>query len=477
MNRNASDPEIGRILAMPGIREVIAVPRTIPRDVREGIAAILADELVNGNSWETRDQGQTIRRLGPLFLMLNAVRGTQTWAKLKSLSSRNRMIALLCLSSTLEALLDTHEEISCGRFPREGIEAVVAFEALIAETLTSWGRKPDLPPGSGRTSPEYYSNIENVRLIHGIVRQMLVPRLEASLHDIYDSIDAIELTSLLSAGRDWDNALTNLQHGDIRDIKRYSDIVRRNRELTAMIDEIGRASTGVSSEGTRLLHHGRSEIHSIITSSDLPYMLPSELLKLQDGLLKYLFFARWAEGKLLTYQLKEPGQAVTENRKRKGPVVALVDTSGSMDGAPGILAKAIVLAAARNFLRDGRAMNVALFSSIGQVIEIDLTNGQFSQFMEFLRSSFGGGTDFDSALRSGLNVLKNARYTYADLLFVTDGMSRLTDQGLIDEWNNLKATRDNQIFTVIVGNDQAGGLEEISDRVYIFGQKSVNKSI
>lgn len=481
--RGAREHEIGRILATPGIREAIAVPRASPRAVREALAAILAEELVLGEAWETRDRDQAIRRLGPAFYILNAARSTEAWERLKALSARNRVIALLCLSSALEALLDTVDEVSCGRFPRTGVESVFAFEALIAETLSLWGRKPGSLPAANVSRLELHALeeidalVESVGLIHQIVRQTLTPRLIASLDEISESVDAIEIASLLSSGRGWDYALTDLRQDDIRDIKRYSDLVRRNQDLAAMIDDLGRASAGSAPDGSRVLQSGKAEVHSIVTSSDLPYVLPSELVKLREDVLKYLFFARWAEGKLLTYQLKDRGAASTESKHRKGPVVALVDTSGSMDGAPGIVAKAIVLAAARKFLREGRPMRIVLFSSVGQAAEIDLSHGHMSTFMDFLRSSFGGGTDFDTALRTGLGALAKTSLRYADLLFVTDGMSQVTDQGLIDDWDRLKKARGNQIFSIIVGNDQAGGLEAISDRIYLFGPKAVNKSI
>jgi uncharacterized protein with von Willebrand factor type A (vWA) domain len=67
-----------------------------------------------------------------------------------------------------------------------------------------------------------------------------------------------------------------------------------------------------------------------------------------------------------------------------------------------MLAKAIALAAAKRALGAGREMRVVLFSSTGQTETIDLSGRQknASEFLDFLRYTFGGGTDFDTALRS-----------------------------------------------------------------------------
>jgi uncharacterized protein with von Willebrand factor type A (vWA) domain len=57
----------------------------------------------------------------------------------------------------------------------------------------------------------------------------------------------------------------------------------------------------------------------------------------------------------------------------------------------------------------------------------------------------------------------------ADFLFLTDGESELSEVPLIREWNEIKAERKARIFSLIIGNYDAGGLEKISDHTYIVG--------
>src|SRR5690606_38412410 len=80
---------------------------------------------------------------------------------------------------------------------------------------------------------------------------------------------------------------------------------------------------------------------------------------------------------------------------------------------------------------------------------------------------FEGNTDFNSALRTGLEVLSKKEYRGADVLFFTDGESKVTDQNLVDEWKALRRRTGSRIFTLIVGSDQAGGLEDLSDKTWI----------
>ncbi|CAJ37711.1 VWA domain-containing protein [Methanocella arvoryzae] len=466
-----AEPEIREVLAMPGIRETLAMPHAISREAREALAILLARELVLGETYETLDPGSAGLSAGPALRLLNAARYTEAWVRLKSLSAKSRVIGLLAMKAVLEAILETFDEIYDGRTPSDVQKALLEYRMMLVELSGLYGRKPGASRKEGTSHADLRSEDSKARAVNDILYRRLVPRLDDAVEELADSADPLELMSLLAGGRGWDYAMIEQHKDDLYNIKRYSDIVRRNPDLMKLIEDLGRSSEGLDTGSGKVLHSGRLEVHSIVTSSDLYYLLPSELIKLQDSILQYLFFARWIEGKLLTYHLTDPGKSDTGDCKRKGPVIALVDTSGSMDGIPGILARAVTLATVRMFLQRGRKIRVVLFSSVGQLDEIDLPEGSTPGFLEFLRSSFGGGTDFNTALKAGLGALKARQYASADIMFVTDGMSRITDEALIEDWRRLKEASGSQIFTVIVGNDQAGGLEDISDRVYILGGK------
>jgi uncharacterized protein with von Willebrand factor type A (vWA) domain len=180
-------------------------------------------------------------------------------------------------------------------------------------------------------------------------------------------------------------------HRDISENLRGMQSFSESSDLRKILDQVGRIELEYGSKKMRLSPHSKSEVHTITLSGDIQTLLPVETVKLKNPVLKRKFYADMIEEKLLTYQLRgENWNSDFAGKKRKGPVVALVDTSASMRGTPELLAKAVVLAIARKMLREKRDVKVILFSSKWQTVEIDLTDKKRmgKEFLEFLKYYF-----------------------------------------------------------------------------------------
>ena len=249
-------------------------------------------------------------------------------------------------------------------------------------------------------------------------------------------------------------------------------MLRKNSDLHEILEQIGRIELEYGSKKLNLSAYSKSEVHSITFSGDIQTLLPVEAVKLKNPLLKRKFYAHMLEGKLLTYQLigKNWNLDGFPGKKRTGHVVALVDTVVSMRGSPEILAKAVLLVVTRRMLKENRDVKVIFFSLKWQTVEIELTNKKRmgEEFLEFLKFTFGGCTDFNTALRAGLKAMKNEKaFEGANLLFLIDGVSELSERPLIREWNEIKAERKARILSLIIGNYDAGGLEQVSAHTYL----------
>jgi uncharacterized protein with von Willebrand factor type A (vWA) domain len=181
-----------------------------------------------------------------------------------------------------------------------------------------------------------------------------------------------------------------------------------------------------------------------------------------------LFFSQMLEGNLLTYELRGLNWNDSPDNRKKGPIIALIDASGSMGGQPELIAKAFILMLAKRMEREGREIKVILFAASDWKLEIRLADKMkvAKNLLDAMCLTFEGYTDFNSALRAGLDAVKGERWQGADVLFFTDGESKVSDEGLVREWNDFKRRTRSRIFTLIVNNVSAGGLEKVSDKIW-----------
>jgi uncharacterized protein with von Willebrand factor type A (vWA) domain len=193
-----------------------------------------------------------------------------------------------------------------------------------------------------------------------------------------------------------------------------------------------------------------------------------ELLKLKVPILRVLFFSQMLEGNLLTYELRGLNWNDVPDKRKKGPIIALIDASGSMGGQPELIAKAFILMLAKRMEREGRDIKVILFSAADWKLEINLADKMkvAKSLLDTMCLTFEGYTDFNSALRVGLDAVRGEKWQGADVLFFTDGESKVSDTELVREWNDFKRRTRSRIFTLIVNNASAGGLEKVSDKVW-----------
>jgi len=310
------------------------------------------------------------------------------------------------------------------------------------------------------------------KLLQQILQNAALDSVNSMIQSIKPHIETINFLAQLFPARQWGSEVSDLKKQYIQNLEKYAKFIEKNDELKAILKLIGRIELEYGIRKLSISPMGRSEMHSITRSSDIARLLPTEAAKFHHPLLKKKLYADFTEGKLLTYQLRgKHWTAGPPKKKEQGPVIALVDTSSSMNGSPEIVAKSVVLALTKRMLKEERDVKVILFSGPGSTVEIELTSKKkmAPEFLKFLGSSFGGGTDFNTALKTGLESLKQPAFRGADLLFITDGVSEIS-KSIIDEWEKVKKEQDARVFSLIIGSENAGGLKPISDYTY-FVQK------
>ena len=177
----------------------------------------------------------------------------------------------------------------------------------------------------------------------------------------------------------------------------------------------------------------QNEVFGIHKSNDITRLLPSELVLFENEELENLFYAKMYENSLLTYEISGEDKKEKDKEEieyKKGPVIACVDTSGSMRGNPIKKARALLLAISKILQTEKRKMYVILFGSAGQILEFKMENEkEIADLLKFLNQEFNGGTDFNTPLKRAIKIIENEKnYEKSDILFVTDGLCSLNDE-------------------------------------------------
>ena len=263
----------------------------------------------------------------------------------------------------------------------------------------------------------------------------------------------------------------DLQAAGGEDFTALAQALRGNAAIQELARKMGHAYISEQrKKQTRIPQASRSEVHGTHRSDDVMRLLPSELLNLEDEALENLFYARLLEKQLQTYELQGttliPGETTEAQRKRTGPVVACLDTSGSMGGTPLLKAKALLLAIANILRQEERSLHVLLFGAADEIREFALEDAQHSAgLLHFLRQGFGGGTNFEAPLARAMQIIEqHPAYEKADVLMISDGDCQLSDH-FCQHLHQRKAALDCMVYSVLCDGQRVA--DGFSDEVAV----------
>jgi uncharacterized protein with von Willebrand factor type A (vWA) domain len=476
------------------LRSTIAFPRAVPRLLREKIAEVIICEILFGKPYEIKDPERFIGVFGAFYPIFLTLKNSRAWPKLRKISKKSRGAGIAGLKILLPLIYDIMECFSepldsglrakyLKKLDSEIDSIILEFQKILQDTFLMWKN----------SSPEecrnFYGTENSVEfalqesVFEFMQKDNYQAFLEESMKELYrkinefisemeENLDLFDTLAFLFPGRNWSYSLKELKkepfYLQLKMLKTYSTFFENNLDLKRIVDFIGRREFNPPSDRIRLSPYGKNRVQTVHFSDSINNLLPIEAAKLLNPSLKWKFYADMLEGKLLSYQLLGKHYTGPPRIKPRGPMIVLVDTSGSMHGAPQTLAKSAVLAMAKRMLFQKRDMKVILFASTSQHLEIELSykKKMSEKFLNFLIYTFGGGTDFNTALASGLKSLKEKDFQGADLLFITDGKSEVSDELVLARWEEAKKRYNAKVYSLIVGSSGGCGLSEISDYTY-----------
>ena len=179
----------------------------------------------------------------------------------------------------------------------------------------------------------------------------------------------------------------------------------------------GRFKRIAASKRRQKLKHGADEISDIEQGADLGRLLPSELMQLTHRTRRLLFLKNLLERQAMQYQL------IGNQALGKGPLVVLLDKSGSMDGPRDIWATALSLALLDQAQRERRPFALVEFDYRVKFETVVKPGEPLPEAALF--TACAGGTEIADAVNRGLELIRQhpGQLRKADLVLVTDGGS------------------------------------------------------
>ena len=276
-------------------------------------------------------------------------------------------------------------------------------------------------------------------------------------------------------GRLWDMSKGNWQHVNLDILKRYAEILEKDKSLKELAEMLGRMQQAEKEFEEELFsniqlrtewkveHASKADLIGIHESDDLSSLLASEIAQLADKTMQSIFFKKFAEKKLQTFEYQArmlsyreeefEDKRQKEKEDTKGPFIICVDTSGSMHGTPETVAKTICFAILKIAIRDNRKCYLISFSTGIETLNLTDLKNSLEKIISFLSMSFHGGTDATPAMQEALRMLTTQDYKKADVIMVSDFVMPAFDKTTQD---NLKAAKDNKtkFHSLVIGDSK-----------------------
>lgn len=287
--------------------------------------------------------------------------------------------------------------------------------------------------------------------------------LDAAKSDVDDLRDAQR--SLGGSGA------TPGQTADLAATRKMFDRIKGSDTLRRIMQLAGRFRRLAQAKQRQKAIHGQDDVVGVELGNDIARLVPAELAALGDEDLELDALRRYLERGLMQrdYRGEEP--------VGRGPIVVVVDESGSMHGRKIEAAKAFALAMGWIAKHQRRWLCLVGFSGNCPCNCLAMPPGTWDQtaLMDWLEHFYGGGSDRDVPLTELPAVWDSLGCPTGktDIIQVTDAVCDV-DRNTRKSFNDWKSRINAKYFTIVLGSHgHTDDIESVSDRTWILPRLDV----
>lgn len=297
-------------------------------------------------------------------------------------------------------------------------------------------------------------------------------------------------------GRFWDLSEGVWQEIDWAEFDKYAKILEKEKEIQELAEILGRYQKSEDEYERELIEKtviktewkseaaGKSEIIGVHFSDDLSSLLPLEVALLSTPETEIIFSKNFIEKKLQTFEYRNKTRFEREEKEteevrkleetKKGPIIACVDTSGSMHGNPERIAKTLIFAVLKIALKENRSCFLISFSTAIETLELTDIDRSISKMVDFLKMSFHGGTDATPAFLKALDMLNTQQYKQADVIMVSDFIMPSLSKNIEQQIKNLKEKNKNKFHSLVITTEHNPHFLKIFDNNWVVNSTDYN---
>ena len=323
-------------------------------------------------------------------------------------------------------------------------------------------------------------------------RKKFCKELYKQIEDLKKLQEALEpFTNEL--GRLWNMSKGAWQKVNFDILKKYANLLQQDKTLKELAEMLGRmhqAEKEFEEElfvdiqiktGWKIETANKSDLIGVHESNDISNALPSEFALLADPTTENVFYKKFAEKKLQTFEYQGRTQEIIEEEfenkrqkakeNQKGPFIICVDTSGSMHGTPETVAKMLCFAILKIAIRENRKAYLISFSTSIETLNLTDLKNSLDKIIQFLSMSFHGGTDAVPAMQESLRMLETNDYKKADVIMVSDFVMSAFDEKTQKQIAKAKENKT-KFHSLVISTSQNKGVIKDFDNNWLYDLNS-----